>query len=195
MAYPTVAEIRARVKKLASTDDFPTAWLQDLIDEFQEKAERYRGVSFVSTTATAEKHTLSGQRVVRLEWPVITSITSATVTDSAGTVTTLTVADIVIDHGAPLVDLGATYTGVLSITYVHGLATTPPSIVRACREYVRASALRDFSGVGRDVETQGFEGGGTTRYVVENWAEGRPTAYLEVNSLLNGVRDYRLVNL
>ena len=38
MAYPTVAEIRARVKKLASTDDFPDAVLSDLIDEFQEKA-------------------------------------------------------------------------------------------------------------------------------------------------------------
>lgn len=195
MAYPTVAEIRERVKKLASTDDFPTATLQDLIDEFQELAERYRGVSFVSTTATAEKHTLDGQRHVRLEWPVITSITSATVTDSAGTVTTLTVADIVINHDAPLVDLGGTYTGVLSITYVHGLSTTPPAIVRGCREYVRGYALRDASNIGRDIVSQAGEAGGTTRFVTEDWDAGRPTALLEVNRLLNSVRDYRLVNL
>ncbi len=192
MAYPTATEIRDRVDRLASTDAFPDAVLDDLIDEFQELAERYRGVSFVSTTATAEKHTLAGVRVARLDWPAITSITAATVTASDGTVTTLTPADLVIDHPHPLVDLGGVYSGVLSITYVHGLATTPPAITRACREYVRACALRDYSQVGRDVTSQGFENGGTTRYVTEDWDAGRPTGYLEVNRLLNSVRDYRV---
>jgi hypothetical protein len=67
----------------------------------------------------------------------------------------------------------------------------PNTLLRACREYVRSCALADSSNVTRDVIGQSADGG-YTRYSTPDMRAGRPTGYLEVDRLLNSLRDYRV---
>lgn len=204
MAYPTASEVRDRVPALKSTDAFPDVVLTDLIDSFANMAERYRGTAYVTRTVTDEPHELYGDTVVWLDWPNVQAVTSITVT-LYGSTQTIDVTSRQVDKVAGRVDLGSifaspvaahgAYSGTALVDYSHGLTTTPGGLVRACREFVRASALRDASNVGRDVVSQGFEGGGTTRYVTEDWAAGRPTPFSGVNMELNALRDYRARDL
>jgi hypothetical protein len=204
VAYPTATEIRDRVPALKSVDAFPDVVLTDLIESFAGMAERYRGTAYVTRTVTGESHELYGDTVVWLEWPNVQSVTSITVT-LYGSTQTIDVTSCQVDKVAGRVDLGSifaspvaahgAYAGTALFNYTHGLTTTPPGLVRACREFVRASALRDASNVGRDVVSQAGEAGGTTRYVTEDWDRGRPTSFAGVNQELNALRDYRTRDL
>lgn len=201
MAYMTVDILRSRVPALVDPAAFPDLDLSDLISEFEDLAEQYRGVSYETKAGVVEKHELRGESVVWTDWPRLQSVTSVLV-DLYGLTQTMNLAAVHVEVETGRIDLGSLFTspvlthgsfsGTATVTYTHGLTDPiPPGLLRACRLYVRACALRDQSTVGRDVLTQAFEGGGTTRYSTPDWKAGRPTGYLDVDSLLNQLRDYR----
>lgn len=178
MPFPTAAEVAAR---------FPTVGLTNseigaLIAEFVEIAERYRGVALdPRTTTDTFRH--PGDAVQLSRWPV-RSIASATADAAPVTVADLTYTDTGLVAGFP--DNAETVT----VTYSHGI-DTPAAAARACAEYVRAVALAERSGTSRDVIAQSFDGG-MTRYSTPDWSRGRPTGFLEVDRLLDGLPDYRV---
>lgn len=189
MSLLTASAIRARVPLLSSTADFPDATLDELVTEFVELAAEYRGVSYLPVTGEVEQVGLDAERVIRLRWARVTAVASVSVQWLGSTVSVpLGVVQI---QGPRDLDLGAAYTGQATITYSHGYTTPPTRLLRACREYVRASALRDRSNVGRDVITQAGEAGGTTRYSTPDWEKGRPTGFVLVDAELNSLPDYR----
>lgn len=191
--YYTASTLRSRVgTDLENSAKFPDADLTDLIAEYEDVAERYRGCAFTSRAAVSETHTLNQARCIVVRWPFVRSVTSIAVVARDGTSTSLVSTDWEINSDPGIVDLGGSYTGRATIVYTHYLTATPnATVLRGCREFVRSSMLRQTSGMGRDVIRQGFEGGGSTQYSTPNWVEGRPTGYLTVDAILNSLTDYR----
>lgn len=177
--------------RLATIDD---ATLAAYIAEFEDVAEDYRGVAFTPRTAT-ETVWPSG-RTWLLTKPRVRSITTVTI---GGTVVPSTawifdgLTGIIVVHVGTAAKLWpvAGLPVPTVVTYEHGFDAPPPGLLRACRQYVRAVALRDQQAVERDVVTQGFEGGGYTRYSTPDPAAGRPTGFGEVDRLLSMLPDYR----
>lgn len=197
--YLTAAQVRASVPALNNVDQFSDTLINDLVSEFEAVAEDYRGAAFTPRTET-ETVTfgnglvpLGGLATVVLKWPLVRTVTSvtadATVVPAAsysvdvrnGTLRWLSVS------GASVNIFGV---GSVVVVYDHGYTTPPPIVLRACRQYVRACALSDTSGVPRDVIGQSIEGV-YTRYSTPDKAAGRPTGWLEVDRLLNSLPDYR----
>lgn len=191
-AYYTAAALRARVPDLLNEQTYLTADIDDLISEYEGVAERYRGCAFTSRAAVSEVHTLNAQGYIVTRWPFIQSVTSVAVVARDLTSTSVTSTDWEINSAPGIVDLGGTYTGRATIVYTHYLTSTPSAtVLRGCREFVRASLLRQNSSMGRDVIRQGFEGGSTTQYSTSDWNAGRPTGYITVDGILNSLTDYR----
>lgn len=181
--YLTAAEVRDRARSLPS--DITDAEIESLVSEFEEIAERYRGVAFTPRSYT-ETISAPGSTVILTRYP-LRSVTSFTVDGDAGTV-----ADLTVDA-----QLGTIYGGgwasatPLVVVYSYGLDEPPAVLLRACTEYVAAVARADRSGQSRDVISQSFDGG-FTRYSTPSWGDGRPTGFLEVDRLLNSLPDYRV---
>jgi hypothetical protein len=186
MAYMTAAELRQRVTALQSDAKFPDDVLTDLVAEFQEIAERYRGVAYQPTTTTETIYTSRAVDAVALHHLPIRSVTSVTVDG-----TTLDASSFEVDALAGGIVVTVAFNVPVVVEYIHGLDEPPATLLRACREYVRACALSDRSSVGRDVLVLADGAGGTTRYSTPDWDAGRPTGYLEVDRLLNSLDDYR----
>lgn len=190
--YLTPAAIRTRIRSLVDSDAYPDDVLSDLVAEFEEIAERYCGELFTTRTKTETFRVRYGYGYdpyptndllgrVQLSWRNVQSVTTVTVDGVAKALTT----DYVVDLPSGLVTFSPPVSGLVLITYTAGLTSPPYGILRACRLYVRACALRDVSELGRDVIRQGFEGGGTTQYSTPDWEKGRPTGYMDVDRLLN----------
>lgn len=185
MPYLTAAQVRARVPALVNTTMFSDSEINLLVGEFEEIAERYRGVSFTPRNHT-ETFTRPSTSLLLSRQPV-RSITSFTVDGVAGDVT-----DLTVDLATGKIQGGRwTLSTPVSVTYSHGLDAPPAVVLRACAEYCRSVAMSDRSGQSRDVIAQSFDGG-ITRYSTPDFTRGRPTGFLEVDRLLSSVRDYRM---
>lgn len=187
MAYLTASQVRSRVPALTNSTTYPDSELENLVAEFTEIAERYRNVAFETRTVTGEVITYPNASTQLTHFP-IQSITSASVDGTALTAAEL--AALTIDKPAGLVT-GGPWVGSkqLTITYTHGIATPPETLLRACAEYVRSVAFSARSGQSRDVIAQSMDGS-YTRYSTPDWSRGRPTGYLEVDRLLNSLTSY-----
>lgn len=179
MPYLDADDIRQRYPRVTDQVASDEA-LEDLIEEFEDIAERYTGVAYLprEVTTTVE---VCGNRWVSPHF-LITAVESLEIEDVA--LTTHTFAD---GYG---IDFGSYRRGTMVITYTHGMTEPPKAILRACYEYVRACAMADNSSVPRDVISQSGDGF-TTRYSTPDWAKRRPTGYIEVDRLLNSVTQYR----
>lgn len=170
---------------------YPDADLDALVSEFEEIAEQYRGVAYVSRTATEihTSHTVSSVLVLR--HPKATAVTSITVN---GTALDSTLYRLETETGI------VRYDGVFSnyypatVVYTHGFAAVPERLQRAAARYVAAVLRSEESGTSRDVLSQSFDGG-STRYATPDAAAGRPTGWLEVDRLLNSLDDYRTLGI
>lgn len=183
MAYMTADDLRDRVPALDDPDITDTM-LEDLVEEFEDIAERYLGVAYESRSET-ETFDLDQDTLVVLKWVKVTAVGTITIDGDAVDSDDYTFTDgYAITFTSPR-------TGVLSVTYTHGEATPTKPLLRAGREYVKACALSDRSRVPRDVISQSGEGF-TTRYSTPDWDRGRPTGYIEVDRLLNSLPMYRL---
>ncbi len=189
MAYLTAAQVRSRASRFMDLDatTYPDGDLNALVAEFEEIAEQYRGVAYVSRTAT-EIHTFhTVTKTLVLRHPKATAITSITVDGTA--------LDSTSYHLETEVGI-VRYDGVFSnyypatVVYTHGFSAVPERLQRATARYVAAVLRSEESGTSRDVLSQNFDGG-TTRYATPDVAAGRPTGWLEVDRLLNSLDDYR----
>jgi hypothetical protein len=191
VAYPTVAEIRARVDALVDANAFPDAVIQDLIDEFIELAEDYCGVAFIARAGVVEAFTAatSGSKVI-LPYTEVTAITALTVDGVAVPAASYRLLNGG-RSGVVIIETGWGAEQAISITVTHGLATTPKVVSRACREYVRACAQADRSDMPRDIIGSTGANGVSYRYSTPDASAGRPTGYMEVDRLLNMAPNYR----
>lgn len=184
MPYLTPAQIRSRVPGLANQSIYSDVELTNLVSEFEDIAERYLQTAFITRTVTAEQ-IVRPNRWVQLRHRPIIAISSFTVDGVAGSLSDLTVENSTGVLYGPV----WTFAQVVTVTYTHGLASTPEPMLRACGEYCRAVAFADRSGQSRDVIAQSFDGS-VTRYSTPDWNRGRPTGFLEVDRLLNSLSDY-----
>jgi hypothetical protein len=188
--YLTPAQLRDRVPALAEAARFPDEDLAGYIAEFEELVESYRGVAFTPREATESVDLPPpGATRVRLDWPEVVSITSVTIDEviSASDTYRLTSDGVLVVAGEVTLWTGTEMT----VVYEHGFPSPGPALLRACREYVRATALADRSNLGRDVIRQSA-GDMTTQYSTPNPAEGRPTGFLEVDRIINLQPNHRL---
>jgi hypothetical protein len=177
----TADELRARVKVL-DDPSIEDEWLEELVAEFEDIAERYIGVAYEPRETTETVDVCRAGRFLT-KWPQVTEVSELTVDGDA--VTT----DYTFTDGWSI-NLDGWFTGVLSVTYTHGFEAPTPAILRACREYVRSCALADRSSVPRDAYLQNGDGI-TFRLSTPDWDAGRPTGYIEVDRILNSVDRYR----
>lgn len=152
------------------------------VAEFEALCEDFVGVA-LTPRDTSDTIAIFTGRTVALRHRPVRTITSVTV-DTA----TVPAAGYVLDaNGGRLLLSRAALCAEVIVTYSHGFASPPEAALRACRQYVRATALRDQQAVERDVIAQGFDGGGYTRYSTPD-AGDHPTGFLEVDRLLVSLR-------
>lgn len=179
-AYFTAATAKAADSRLANVDD---AVIVRFVAEFEPIAERYLGCA--QTPRSGATYTGWTDRCGVLELPHV-QVTACTLVDADSS------AAVTVDH----IDqrIGRVYAnavGRLTATYTHGLASVSPGVQEACLEYVLRRSQNNNQTQSRDVLSQAYEGA-TTRYSTPDWSAGRPTGYLQVDSLLNAERNYRI---
>jgi len=196
--YLTPAQIRAAVSTLADSAKYPDTALSDLVAEFEQVAEEYRGVAFTPRTAVETQTVCPGAASVTLNWPRVRSITSVVVDGTTVSSSTYRVTEAgILQSSAGFYAGGAFPEASAVVTYDHGYdvptSTVAPGsvLLRACREYVRVCAVADRSNVPRDIIATTSDGM-STRYSTPDKKAGRPTGYLEVDRLLNTLPDYRI---
>jgi hypothetical protein len=172
--------------------DMPTSKMSpadvvDLREEFEDIAERYNGHAWVARFArdTIEVHCWS------VYWRTGSILLSharpqrllSAVTADDDTVVDTTAWQLTSSGTIDFASLSATTT----LRYVHGADRPPARLVQACKDFVRSKALERFGGnrIGRDVLSVSDGSGASTRYSTADWAAGRPTGLLDVDSALN----------
>jgi hypothetical protein len=187
----TAAELRAAVTTLADVGKYPDPALDDLVAEFEEVAEDFRGVAFTPRTAVETQNIDPYTTVITLNHPKVRSITSIVADGNTLDAATYkrTERDT-IESSTGFLGGTAFVTMSVVITYDHGYDSPPKRLLRACREYVRICAVADRSNVPRDIISTSADGM-STRYSTPDIGAGRPTGYIEVDRLLNSLPDYR----
>lgn len=192
--YLTAAAFRDQVKGEFSAADSVVNddRLTELIEEFEDVAERYRGVAFTPRSATVSMHPRC-RRPWRLGHIEVTAITTVTID---GTAVADPAAGELIRHQlgwllVPSVSWPSPQTS-LTIAYTHGLAQVPVAVLRACRLYVSREAWAEANPTdGNTYSTTNADLGITVRESTADWARGRPTGWLDVDRQLNKVPDRR----
>ena len=186
-AYVTAADAKVRVESLS---DFSDELVEGAVAEFESIFERYRGYSCIPRTVEAEEVTNRPLGWLVLDWPLVDTGEDVTITCD-GTALDLTEA-IILGQLGEIRNIpwpgGIVYSATVS--YTHGLAAVPAMVARGCIEYVNRTLRSEDTGIGRDVLSQGFDGG-QTRYITPDWNAGRPTGWLEVDRILNSQPDRR----
>lgn len=191
MAILTAAQVRARLAKTPAAgllDDYIDDEVAELVDEFREAVETYRGYAHEPTTVTEEIEVPYPTQVLPLRWPLVRSITS------------LTIDGTVIDPSLyrPLKRSGEVkYSGWFSpeypstVVYSHGL-DAPGSLVKRCAAlYVQLVVENTKNGTDRNIITRALDGASEV-YSTPNMALDRPTGWLEVDRLMANLPIYRL---
>lgn len=185
-AYVTAAVAKAAVEGL---NDFTDTQVEACVSEFESIFERYRGFSAIPRTVSEEVGNRPLGSSLFLAWPLVTTLTSITCDSTA-----ISIADVVLIKERGEIHNILTWPGPpvhsVLVAYTHGLAAVPPMVERMTIEYVNRTLRAQDMGTGRDVLSEGFDGG-ATRYVTPDWNKGRPTGWLEVDRLLNSQPDRR----
>jgi hypothetical protein len=192
MPYTTPALVRAAYPAIADTTVYLDATLLSLIDEFEQIAEEYRGISYlvrsVTETVTVPPGLIWTEMI--LDHAPVVAVTVFTFNGTAITRYSLDKRFGIISNVYNLTG-SITQSADVVCTYTHGLVAPPTPVLRACMIYTRNGAKLDVAGTSRDVLSQAVDGA-TTRYSTPDWGAGRPTGYLEVDRLLNSVTDFRV---
>lgn len=194
--YLTPAQIRARVPVLADTSKYPDDVLAELVAEFEQVAEDYRGVAFTPRTAVETQTIAPGSTVLILNHPRVRSVASVVVDGTTLSASTYRTTDVGLEFASGLSAGGGYATAAVVTTYDHGFDVPTPTVapgamlLRGCRLFVSFEAVADRSAVPRDIIATSADGI-TSRYSTPNKAEGRPTGYVVLDRQLNGLTDYR----
>ena len=186
--YYTPAEIRSLVAPIADSGKYSNELLEALIADYEELAERARGVAYRHREASAMFYD-PGCRIT-LPNVMIVTVDSVTVDGTAwdaGQITDLKVM-------APLgwVDAEAWGGSEVVITYTHGYENPPSSILRGCREFVRSRAIESQSAKPR--QTVGYTDDSGQQYSFDraDWNAGKYTGLPSVDDAINTATDFRV---
>lgn len=187
MAYLTPAQIRDRHPDLPSSK-YSDQLLTDLEEEFRTKLERFRGVAY-SPTTSVEHHTIRcGARKILTGRRLVTSVTSLVIDGTAytGGFKSAGLAAGLLEAREPLPG----GEGVLTI--VHGFASTPAAVKRACGLYVwREAKAQANPNTGNSYLTTNPDLGIVERSSTASWTGDRPTGWLDVDRIVIGLEDFR----
>ena len=190
--YATATEVRAYDPKALNVTEITDDYLAGLVSEFEDLAEEYVGVSYVTRTAVETiRAGCNGAQEISLRHRPVLAITSITIDGVAVSTSSYYFTGRFVTYRNALWPYIAGQ--VVVVTYTYGYATAPPAALkRACLEYVRSIALLRRSGVSRDVISSSSADGGTTRYSTADREHRRPTGYLGVDQVLNNLLDRRM---
>lgn len=182
--YFTAVALKEARPRLA---EFADEVLEARVRQFEEIAERARGVAFTPRERTVLARPWRCGPWWRLLNRAVRTIDEVTVD---GVIVVVATPRIEADQLGDLTDLGYVVSGRPTVTYTHGLDEPPQVILDACAEYVEALTAARNSGVSRNVLSQAVDGA-TTRYSTPSWPDGRYTGWLEVDRLINSAEDWR----
>ena len=180
--YLTAEEVRARrPRRLTSADD-PD--IVSLVARFEDIVERYLDQAFREREATHTGRVSGGW----LELPHHL-VTAVELVDSNDNDVTLAADALDSERGRVAVYAA----GPLTATYTHGETDPPELLLANCALYCDRMVSIDNSGSSRDTLSKVFDGGISERYSTPNFAEGRPTGFLQIDADLNAMRNRRRV--
>jgi len=182
--YLTPAQVRSRITSGSPVLDsgrFSDTWVAEQIEVWEATLEDHTGDAYVPRTATVTLSVPSRTTRLRLPNMRVTAVSSVTIDGTA----------IVLDTQQPDYAIGVIRyaTGFLPqhkivAAYTYGHTTVPTVVKVATARYVEQMASLDRSGSTRDVYRVGFDGGGTTAYVMPDPANGKLTGYDAIDSLV-----------
>ncbi len=190
MAYATAEQIKTAVAPdLARFSD-------DVIDayaaEFETIVEGYLNRTFGSKTRTYTVPATAcpafgwlGSWTVLLPDGDVTAVISATMNGDDVDVSTLTLDTYISQVTLP-------ERGDWVLTYSYGPSEVPVGMLRAERQYVRASALADASGKSREAWAQ-TQDNVTYRFSTPDPDNRKPTGFITVDALINSFDRYPVV--
>lgn len=189
MPYMDADGARNRSRTLSSdTEKYTDEMIENAIEEFENTAERYRGVAYITRSTSETVQIVGGQFQLR---PKLQTLTSVTVEGVAQNSTTW---ELDTETGR-VWWLNSNYRNPFAtVVYTHGYTTTPEPILAACVQFVRCTLLADQSTIERDVISVSADGI-VSRYSTPNWAQGRPTGWDTVDRRLNSMPDYRTLKM
>jgi len=196
MPYLTPEALRARWTILDQLTTVTNEDLADLVSEFEDLAERYRGCAFEPRTATWSVTSPSYRRELVLPHQVVTAVTAVTI-DGVGLDADALAAVDLTQADAGIVTRAAGWGHRATLTYDHGLAEPPRAVRRGCAEFVRSKAI-DMDrpdGPRNALSYTDPDSGIVTRDSTASWDDGRPTGLMVVDNALNSVPDRRLPGL
>ena len=186
--YYTPAEIRSLVAPIADSGKYSNELLEALIADYEELAERARGVAYRHREASATL--LAPQCRTTLPHVMLVSIDAVTVDGDAwdsGQLDEITVI-------GPMGMIEANWTNglVVDVAYTHGYAEPPSSILRGCREFVRSRAIESQGNAPRNVISWQDDSGYSYREGTADWGAGRYTGLRVVDDAINTATDFRV---
>lgn len=173
---------------LASESRFSDALLEGLVAEFELVAERYRGVAYTIREAVETHHVERPTRCLVLGHRKVRSVDLVEVDGEPRSV------NVQVDRPAGVVNfIGCTlHAGFWTVTYQHGHETPPAAVLRACRLFVWREAMAQANpNTANTFLTSNTELGIVERASTADWGAGRPTGWMDVDRILNGLEDLR----
>lgn len=185
--YLTADEVRSRISAKSFQDStYSDTQIEGCVSEFEDVAERYRGVAYTSRSASETIEIVGSSIRLRPQIQAIHSISvdGATQSGYQSDLATGQVWWLVSSPRTPYAD----------VSYTHGFSDAPPAVLRACALFVRNSLIADDSTVSRDTVSITADGV-TSRFYSADWAKGRPTGMNDVDRILNNLVDYRTLRM
>ena len=189
--YYTVAELRALVRPISDDGKYPDALIGALIAEFEELAERARGVAYRHREATTTL--LAPACRTTLPHVMLVSVDSVTVDGTEWT--TEQVEEITVIGALGVIEAHWTGGLVVDVAYTHGYETPGPSILRGCREFVRARAIETQGNAPRNTSGYSDDSGREYRFERADWNAGKYTGLTVVDDAINTATDHRVPGL
>jgi hypothetical protein len=186
MALLTAAQVRSRISRggvALDANQFDDDWVDEAVADFESLVLKYRGEVATTATVTETVRTVGVADRLVLRWPVVTSVTSVTVSGTA-----VSSSLYYVEHGMVVRTTGSFYEDTpATVVYVHGFGS-PVAAKKGCALYVEKLAALERGGSTRDMSAQGD----FTSYIQPDWAKKRPTGWVDVDRYLNQLADYRI---
>lgn len=183
--YLTPTDLRGNPvgKVLDRFNRYEDADLEALVAEFEDVVERECGVAFTPREAT---ETVRGTASSFLFLPHAHISAPTDVTVDGVALSEGEVDDIEVWGPEGILERSAGWFGTqIVLTYTHGYTDTPPAVLRACREFVRAKATKGAGNQPRDAA--GPAGVDGTSYPI---ASSTPTGVREVDRIIATLPHY-----
>lgn len=189
--YYTPVEIRALVPPVRDEGKYSDALIEALVAEFEGIAERARGVAYRHREATATL--LAPACRTTLPHVMLVSVDSVTVDGTEWT--TEQVEEITVIGALGVIEAHWTGGLVVDVAYTHGYETPGPSILRGCREFVRARAIETQGNAPRNTSGYSDDSGREYRFERADWNAGKYTGLTVVDDAINTATDHRVPGL